>query len=256
MCSAAAIPNGSATSGRPTRVAQPSPLGRTISLTKRCVRCNGRPWRSNPDFIVNISGVTNGCDCEEGSNCTAQVWLALYRQDHTRSLVLSKLDGHWKIGAVQRWWLQYSAHQSTNPGFGRDPKEDECTQENQRLLDSFPACPIAPVKWMLVRSWARASTYVDMSSVQETGFVRRVNFKYVRSPPKKKFPWPETLFSISQIAFDCKEHRLRIDGQDDYYDDGRAIYSPGRMPPLIWDPIQPKSESAEDFDLICRSSGK
>jgi hypothetical protein len=209
-----------------------------------------------PDFIVNISGVTDGCDCEEGSNCTAQVWLALYRDDHTRSLVLSKIDGRWKIGAVQRWWLQYSAHQSTNPGFGRGPTQIAWSQENQRLLDSFPACPIAPVNWMLVRNGNISSTYVDMGSIQVSGFIRRVNFKHGLLPPKKKFPWPSTLFSISLIAFDCKDRRLRIDEQDYYYDDGRVSGGPGRMPPLIWDPIQPKTDSAEDWDLICGSSGK
>src|ERR1700720_58037 len=105
-----------------------------------------------PDAIVGISGVTDGCDCEDGSNCTAQVWLALYRENQTRSLVLSKIDGHWKIGAVQSWWLRYSAHQSTNPGFGRNPKQIAWAQENQRLLDSFPTCPIVAGDWMLVRS--------------------------------------------------------------------------------------------------------
>jgi hypothetical protein len=53
-----------------------------------------------PDSIVNISGVTDGCNCEEGSACTAQVWLALYREEHIRGLVLSKIGGHWKVGAV------------------------------------------------------------------------------------------------------------------------------------------------------------
>lgn len=47
-----------------------------------------------PDFIVNISGVTDGCDCEEGSQCTAQVWLALYRNEQIHGLVLSKISGH------------------------------------------------------------------------------------------------------------------------------------------------------------------
>ena len=209
-----------------------------------------------PDFIVNISGVTDGCDCEDGSNCTAQVWLALYREDHTRSLVLSKIDGHWKIGAVQRWWLQYSAHQSTNPGFGRGPTQIAWAQENQRLLDSFPACPIAPVNWMLVRNGDISSTYVDMSSVQVSGFTRRVNFKSVHLPPKKKFPWPSTLFSISLIAFDCKDRRLRIDEQDYYYDDGRVSKNSGYTDSVLWDPIRPKTDSAADWELICGWNSK
>jgi hypothetical protein len=209
-----------------------------------------------PDFIVSISGVTDGCDCEDGSNCTAQVWLALYRENQTRSLVLSKIDGHWKIGAVQSWWLQYSAHQSTNPGFGRGPKQTAWAQENQRLLDSFPSCPIAPVDWMLVRNESHGSTYVDMSSIQVSRFVRRVNFKHVLPPPPKKYPWPSTLFFISLIAFDCKDHRMRIDEQDSYYDDGTARKSPGHTDPVLWDPIRPKTVSAADWELICEWNGK
>jgi hypothetical protein len=71
-----------------------------------------------PDSIVSISGVTDGCDCEDGSRCTAQVWLALNRENQTRSLVLSKIEDHWKIGAVQSWWIQWNAHQATDPGYG------------------------------------------------------------------------------------------------------------------------------------------
>jgi surface-adhesin protein E len=208
-----------------------------------------------PDFIVSISGVTDGCDCEDGSNCTAQVWLALYRENQTRSLVLSKIDGHWKIGAVQSWWLQYSAHQSTNPGFGRGPRQIAWAQENQRLLDSFPTCPIAPVDWMLVSNESHGSTYVDMSSIQVSRFVRRVNFKRVLPPPPKKY-WPSTLFFISLIAFDCKDHRMRIDEQDSYYDDGTARKSPGYTDPVLWDPIRPKTDSAADLELICAWNGK
>jgi hypothetical protein len=78
---------------------------------------------------------------------------------------------------------------------------------------------------MLVRNESHSSTYVDMSSIQVSGFVRRVNFKRVLPPPPKKYPWPSTLFYISLIAFDCKDHRLRIDGLDSYYDDGdRSIF--------------------------------
>lgn len=209
-----------------------------------------------PDVIVSISGVTEGCDCEDGSNCAAQVWLALYWENQTRSLVLSKIDGHWKIGAVQSWWLQYSAHQSTNPGFGRGPKQIAWAQENQTLLDSFPTCPVAPANWMLVRSEGNSSTYIDMSSIQVSGFVRRVNFKHVLPPPIRKNRWPSPLFYLSLTAFDCKDHRMRIDGWDRYYDDGTASKSAGYTDPVLWDPIRPKTDSAADWELICGWNGK
>jgi hypothetical protein len=206
-----------------------------------------------PDFIVNISGVTNGCNCEEGSKCTAQVWIGLYRDDQTRSLVLSKINDHWEIGAVQRWWLHYSAHQVTNPGFGRGPKQIAWSEENQRLLDSFPACPIAPVDWMLVRN----STFVDMSSFKVSGFIRHANFKRVFPPPPKKYDWPTVLFTISSIAFDCKDHRTQINWWDTYDDDGRAYGGSGwHQDSVLWYPIRPKTDSAADWDLICGWNGK
>jgi hypothetical protein len=68
-----------------------------------------------PDSIVVISGLTQGCECEEGAHCTAQVELALNRDNRTRSLLLSKIDGHWKVGAVQSSWLQYNANHTSSP---------------------------------------------------------------------------------------------------------------------------------------------
>jgi hypothetical protein len=212
-------------------------------------------WDVYPDSIVNISGVTDGCNCEEGSACTAQVWLALYREEKTRGLVLSKVGGHWKVGAVQRWWLQYSAHQASTPGFGRGPKQIAWAQENQRLLDTFPACPLAPFNWRPVRSESYGSMYVDMSSIQVSGFIQRVNFKRAPPPPPKKFPWPSILFSISLTAFDCKDHRTRIDWIDSYYDDGSAIKYPGYTDSALWDPIRPKTIPAADWDLVCGWNG-
>jgi hypothetical protein len=55
------------------------------------------------DFILVNSGVTDGCACEEGGQRSAQVGLALNRNNVTRSLVLSRLNGHWKVGAARNW---------------------------------------------------------------------------------------------------------------------------------------------------------
>jgi hypothetical protein len=208
-----------------------------------------------PDFIVSISGVTDGCDCEDGSNCTAQVWLALYRENQTRSLVLSKTNGQWKIGAVQSWLLQYKSHQTSFPGLGRDAKQLAWQEENQRLLDAFPACKTAPAPWMLVRSDSNVSTCVDMSSIKVSGFIRHVNFKLVHPPPKKtaRFPWIR--YGIDLLAFDCKDHRTRIDEMTFYFSDGTAQQMPVNDP-VLWDPIRPNTISAADLDLVCGWSGK
>jgi len=54
----------------------------------------------------DISTVTDGCECEEADVCSAEVWLVLYKASRTRSLSLSKIGGHWQVGAVQNWWLR------------------------------------------------------------------------------------------------------------------------------------------------------
>ena len=55
-----------------------------------------------PGAIVNISGVTTGCPCEDGPKCTDQVWIVAYRPERSTGLMLSKIDGHWRVGPVQK----------------------------------------------------------------------------------------------------------------------------------------------------------
>jgi hypothetical protein len=207
-----------------------------------------------PDAIVSISAVTDGCDCEDGSRCTAQVWLALNRGSQTRSLVLSKIDGHWKIGAVQSWWLQYSAHQASFAGFGRGARRLAWQQENQRLLDSFPTCPAPAAPWALVRSDSDFSTCVDMSSMQVSGSIRRVSFKRIFAPQKQRMANLRVKYSIDLIAFDCKEHREQIDQSANYFYDGRVTKTP-LTDPVSWTLIRPDTVSAADLDLVCSSPG-
>jgi len=208
-----------------------------------------------PDSIVTISGVTNGCDCEDGSNCTAQVWLALYRENQTRSLVLSKTNGQWKIGAVQSWWLQYNAHQTSFPRFGRDEKQIAWQEENQRLLDAFPVCATAPAHWTLVRSDGSAATCVDMSTIKVSGPIRHVTFKLMLPPPKRKRAVPWIRYEIESTAFDCKSQRMRVDEMTLYFSDGTAEPTPVNNSAL-WYPIRPNTEPAADLDFVCGSSEK
>ena len=51
-----------------------------------------------PGAIVNISGVTTGCPCEDGPTCTDQVWIVAYRPERIKGLMLSRIDGRWGIG--------------------------------------------------------------------------------------------------------------------------------------------------------------
>jgi len=69
-----------------------------------------------------------------------------------------------------------------------------------------------------------------------------------------KYSWPTKLFTISSIAFDCKDHRTQIDWMDSYEGDGRAYGGPdpGRHEEsVLWYPVQPKTDRAADWDLVC-----
>jgi len=207
-----------------------------------------------PDFIVYISGVTDGCDCEDGGSCTAQIWLAMNREKQTRSLVLSKIDGHWKIGAMQSWLLQYNAHRESFPGYGRGANQLAWQQENQRLLDNFPTCPTVPMEWKLLRTKSSGETCIDMSSLKVSGSIRRVIFKHLYPPLNlPRFPWIR--YGIDLEAFDCKDHRMRTDESTLYFSDGTAQHV-GVNDPVLWYPIRSDTDSAADLNLICGWSGR
>jgi len=96
-----------------------------------------------PDAIVNISTVMDERECEV-ENCTAQVWLVLYRPGRTTGFMLSMIDGHWQVGAVQKWWLRYNDHRDHYRRWpaGAEGREKERTWwvEEVDLLSNFPGC--------------------------------------------------------------------------------------------------------------------
>jgi hypothetical protein len=93
-----------------------------------------------PGGLVNVSGVVTGCPCEEGANCSDQVWTVVYRPDQTKGLQLSRLSGHWAIGAVQQWWLDYDSLWARRPW----PPTAAFDAELNSLYDRFPACSGPP----------------------------------------------------------------------------------------------------------------
>ena len=203
-----------------------------------------------PDFIVVISGVTDGCACEEGRQCSAQVGLALNRDNVTRSLVLSRMDGHWKVGAVQSWWLKFREFERTHPRPTNWDALQNWERARQALLKQFPACPVPTANWVLLRNASYGSTYVDPSSLKVSGYIRRVNFRNVY--PVHPIPYfPLTRFSIALQAFDCKDRRTRIDRQTAYFTDGTARPL-SVIDPVLWDPVGVGTEPAADLDLVCR----
>lgn len=58
-----------------------------------------------PGSVVYISAVTSGCPCEDGPQCTDQVWSVASRNTVSNELALSKIDGEWQVGPLQEWWL-------------------------------------------------------------------------------------------------------------------------------------------------------
>lgn len=88
-----------------------------------------------PGSLVNISGVVTGCPCEEGPACSDQVWIVSHRPGLMKGLQLSKIDDHWAVGVVQRWWLSLEKVEGT-----RKTSPGTYEKELQSLYDSFPAC--------------------------------------------------------------------------------------------------------------------
>ncbi len=58
-----------------------------------------------PASIVYISPVTTGCPCEDGSDCTDQVWSIAQKDNRSYELSLSRIEDQWQVGPLQEWWL-------------------------------------------------------------------------------------------------------------------------------------------------------
>ena len=92
-----------------------------------------------PGWILNVSAVVTGCQCEEGPACSDQVWVVAHSAGRTQGLQLSRIAGHWTIGAVQQWWLDLEKVQSLHR---RSPAA--LAGALQELYDRYPACPNQP----------------------------------------------------------------------------------------------------------------
>jgi hypothetical protein len=89
-----------------------------------------------PPEYMNISPVVSGCVCEEGPDCSAQVFVVSLQGTGSRGVQLSRVARAWKIGAVQKWWLEYDALEFRAKSMdGADA--DEALRE---LINRFPSC--------------------------------------------------------------------------------------------------------------------
>jgi hypothetical protein len=92
-----------------------------------------------PRAMVNISPVVTDCPCEEGPNCTAQVYVVATTGENSKGLQLSRLKDQWIVGVVQQWWIRREAL--------RAPKSKADLLERYRyeralheLYSEFPVC--------------------------------------------------------------------------------------------------------------------
>jgi hypothetical protein len=90
-----------------------------------------------PGSLLNISGVVRGCPCEEGLECSDQVWVVAHRTGHTQGLELSRINERWQIGVVQQWWLNYEKIRNI-------PTPEAYRKALQKLDASFPICANKP----------------------------------------------------------------------------------------------------------------
>jgi hypothetical protein len=93
-----------------------------------------------PREFLNISPVVTGCACEEGADCSAQVYIVGMAGPHSRGLQLSRIAKAWRIGAVQKWWLEYYALEASLNKMARE----EAIEAEWALASRFPGCHSKP----------------------------------------------------------------------------------------------------------------
>lgn len=89
-----------------------------------------------PRAIVNIGPVVTGCPCEEGPECTDQVWITVDHGQTSSGFLLSLTAGAWTIGPIQRWWFDREKLEKQRNSL---PISDYFAAEGA-LIDRFPAC--------------------------------------------------------------------------------------------------------------------
>ncbi len=106
-----------------------------------------------PGAIVNIGGVWDACPCEDGDQCTNQVWVVISVPGKSTGVMLSKISDRWDIGPVQEWWFDYEDHEGKVRDLNLRRQRADYTQmlalnEERRLLSEekilliqrFPFC--------------------------------------------------------------------------------------------------------------------
>ena len=89
-----------------------------------------------PKVLLNISPVVTGCPCEEGPQCTDQVYIVAESGQSSKGLQLSRVKNSWVVGSVQQWYLRYDELRA------RRPKMDYLNfmRAESELYREFPMC--------------------------------------------------------------------------------------------------------------------
>ena len=89
-----------------------------------------------PKVLLNISPVVTGCPCEEGPQCTDQVYIVAETAQSSKGLQLSRVKNAWVVGSVQQWYLRYDEL------IARESKMDfrSLMRAESELFREFPMC--------------------------------------------------------------------------------------------------------------------
>jgi hypothetical protein len=97
-----------------------------------------------PGALVNIGTVVEGCPCQDGPDCSDQVWVVAHRPDRTVGIMLSRIKGRWVIGPLQAWWLEFEPIRPPMPQPTNGQRSWHAlppyTAQQQAVIGAYPAC--------------------------------------------------------------------------------------------------------------------
>ena len=115
---------------RPVRKDEPLREGNITDIEVREIEAVVRELF--PASLVYISAVISECPCEDGPDCTAQVWSSAQFESQVYEVSLSRIDGQWQVGPLQAWWHQ-RARITASWRESRDTEGDEQDDSQRRL---------------------------------------------------------------------------------------------------------------------------
>jgi hypothetical protein len=89
-----------------------------------------------PKVLLNISPVVTGCPCEEGPQCTDQVYIVAETAQSSKGLQMSRVRNAWVVGSVQQWWLKHDEFTAQSGKMSYEKRESAMNE----LMREFPIC--------------------------------------------------------------------------------------------------------------------